>query len=425
MKEATGIIATFFSKTLWIGFSKTEQVIARRILESLTASEGRRNQLNSETLGEIVEQRSEMFMPVLNRLIERRLVRRILSEDSEEPLYELVHDFLGKNIYDQLSDEERKTKEIQEILMESVRRWEKLKLEPGYNLLELFYVYREKLKFTSEAMNMIVRTADEVAGVKWVAFFGVKSMSFFLGDLSSTRLSSGFFETKTWNMELLDHFIMHLVACYEEAADDDAKDRCLYVIQNSKDPRVMKDLRIQNITLHAIRRRTSSYYAQRAWDILLSNPRGIELLKKLKNAIKVVLNFAALQYGGDIYGFNYHKKQFVPVFLEVAMRDKKTARRLLLEMIWNPFSLPDTSAMATELLLAIELTDGINVFKEILVDHRYVLPRLSAATALEKIGNLKALCTLAVGLADSSPRVVQRVSKILAAKGYEISGTDL
>lgn len=297
---SVGIIASFFSDKLWVGLSQNEQVIARKVTEALTTSEGLRHQLSLDELAVSVTGKPEEVAVVLKCLIDKRLVHRLVVEDKKQPVYELIHDFLGKQIASQLSSEERQRKEAEELLAESLKRWEKHGVLLSWRELSIIKDFRNNLKFNEESMILIFASQLDI-GVDssilepWFECFGETGIyAFVKAHLEVTKpdtLREFQALIRKWDNTTIDKLTGFIVKEIQGSNDGKKIDTYLTLLYRTKDKRVISDERVLALSKQiSTDANAESLSVVDALNLLMASQRGIENLKSLgDDAIRLMV----------------------------------------------------------------------------------------------------------------------------------------
>lgn len=157
---AQGILHGYIGSVLRHDLPHEERAAAYKILEALVTSEKKRvirGKIDLETALQGKGIASEMLESTLNHLVSRRLLRR-LGDDAEHIQYEIVHDYLLREI--EINEDVRNAKEAEELLDQGTKRWQK----PEKMLLsseEVGYIekFKDKLFYPDIQLKLLIRSA--------------------------------------------------------------------------------------------------------------------------------------------------------------------------------------------------------------------------------------------------------------------------
>ena len=137
-------------------FGHEERAVARRLLQALVTSQAIKDAVTEEALAARVGAEASVISPILARLTQQRLVRRI-DDDSR---YELAHDVLAAAIAGWISGEQLRIKEVREMLSREFADWQRdSAVFPGANKFEQINQVKEALTFSAEEAGFLLRTA--------------------------------------------------------------------------------------------------------------------------------------------------------------------------------------------------------------------------------------------------------------------------
>jgi hypothetical protein len=429
--NSVGIIASFFADKLWMGLSQEEQLIARKVTEALTTSEGLRHQLSLEELANSVNEKLEKVAIVINRLVEKRLVHRIVVEDKKQPVYELIHDFLGKHIASQLSNEERQRKEAEELLVESLKRWKKHQVFLSWRELSLIKDFKENLRFNEESMTLIFAShldtdADLSLLEPWFKCFGEMGIPTFmrahLEVIKPDKMRGLQPFIRKWDNvsvnSLIDFVIQELKSCN----DTKKIDTYLNLLYRTKDKRILEDNQVLNFAIQILNyEKAETICVVDALNLLLSSKVGLEMLKPLgDNGIKIMVGtihngwYWSGHWEGSPTWYDRYSSAKNRLFTEIAANNPKLSINLLENRIWTCYTARESENLVEILSL---VSNDVPIFHKILLTHWSAYARQAAARALGKISSEGALNSLVEGLTTPYSVVLREILVILDRKG--------
>jgi len=112
------IIEKYFSERIWEDFTPDERAISCKIINELVSLDGIREQNDIATIISKTSIDEVELNQLLTQLVSKRVIKRFVSGDRE--YYELVHDFMAKKYADGLSDDEKASKSINEMMRHSL-----------------------------------------------------------------------------------------------------------------------------------------------------------------------------------------------------------------------------------------------------------------------------------------------------------------
>lgn len=182
-----GIISNYFKEKMWKGFIKSEVPIAREIINSLVTIEGIRLQLTAKEISGMIGISERKVEDILLQLINKRLIRRMIFEEKKKPRYELVHDFLGRSVAENLTDEEKREKEMRDLLTTSVKDWKKHGILLGEDKLRILVKYDKISSIDNETLELFVNSSYSFGPIreKLTEIFGSKLINPIIKFISS------------------------------------------------------------------------------------------------------------------------------------------------------------------------------------------------------------------------------------------------
>lgn len=150
-----GILDRFIENALQVHKEESRE-LAKRILMSLVTSHQTKGGRQPASLGAELGVDAETVKPILSRLTEQRLLRRLDENDT----YELAHDILAATIAGWISETDRQLKEIREQLERDLADWrhdDQILLSQGkFRRIDQM---RERIHFDVEAAAFLLRSA--------------------------------------------------------------------------------------------------------------------------------------------------------------------------------------------------------------------------------------------------------------------------
>lgn len=152
-KEIEKILSGFFNKELFKGMTDSHRRIVKQVLDTLVGREGLRRKLTLKELSIKVKCHEDDLLPLLNRLIERRTLRR-----NEEEKFELVHDFLSRHFFESFSTEEKHIRRLQDMFATAMMDYRDADIFLDERRIRLFLHYRDILDLDKEARILIIKS---------------------------------------------------------------------------------------------------------------------------------------------------------------------------------------------------------------------------------------------------------------------------
>ncbi|MEO5685663.1 MAG: HNH endonuclease [Chitinophagaceae bacterium] len=116
------VIADYLSESMMDGLTDMEQTAAKQVLDVLTGPKGLRAFLSLAEISKYISYPENDTQHVIEHLIKRKIVHALVEQDTIVG-YELVHDFLSRKFFDQLTNDEKKSKTIRDIFRRGFREW--------------------------------------------------------------------------------------------------------------------------------------------------------------------------------------------------------------------------------------------------------------------------------------------------------------
>jgi formylglycine-generating enzyme required for sulfatase activity len=159
----SGILGEHLDRVLKREFRSEQRPIARRLLEALITSEGRRarrprEELAAELVGQDVE--DDVLEQVLGQMVDSALLRiEEVGEDRDIQVYELTHDYLLSRI--ELDPVAKARKAAQELLAQEVQTYRRYGTLLSAEKLVILEAQSEHLFPDADALNLLFRSAQE------------------------------------------------------------------------------------------------------------------------------------------------------------------------------------------------------------------------------------------------------------------------
>jgi HEAT repeat protein len=183
---AEGVLGSYLIKVL-DKLPGSEAVIAKRVLKELISSKATRRVLAYDILMARVEAKRNELDDVLARLVHARLLRR--GEVAGEITYEVVHEYLIREIKTWVDQRDLELKQVEELLARETVSWRTHGTPIPRDRLELLYTQRERLKgLNDETWKCILQSALEADSsvLDWVRQAGDVGKRHLLKALSDT-----------------------------------------------------------------------------------------------------------------------------------------------------------------------------------------------------------------------------------------------
>lgn len=139
--EARAILAAYLDEVL-ARFSIASRQTARQILQALVSSQETKKLMTGPEIARQLRVGWQQIAGTVSQLESYRLLRRV--ETTEEPKYELVHEYIVSEIWKRLTEHEAKLKEVQDLLESEARGWTKYRAPiPTQKLDAIFGCWRQ------------------------------------------------------------------------------------------------------------------------------------------------------------------------------------------------------------------------------------------------------------------------------------------
>lgn len=152
-KEIEKILSGFFNKELFKDMTDSHRRIVKQVLDTLVGREGLRRKLTLSELAVKVKCHEDDLSPLLNRLIQRRTLRR-----NEEDKFELVHDFLSRHFFESFSTEEKHIRRLQDMFTAAMMDYRDAGIFLDERRIRLFLHYRDILDLDKEARILLIKS---------------------------------------------------------------------------------------------------------------------------------------------------------------------------------------------------------------------------------------------------------------------------
>jgi hypothetical protein len=216
---AQGILDRYIEAALR-EYQGDEREIARQMLIALVTSHDTKSRQDLQSLSSELGVDEPRVAQVLARLVGQRLVRRIDDGDS----YELAHDILAATISSWFDEQERKRKEVKELLRREIEDWRQ---DPNALLSEgkfrRILEMRDQLRFTGEEAACLLRAAllyDEEVPY-WLGKVGDPDKQI---EILLEMLVSDYVQARLTSAQLLAHYVPdELALALAQSALDDSE----------------------------------------------------------------------------------------------------------------------------------------------------------------------------------------------------------
>jgi hypothetical protein len=152
-----GILSSYLSNVL-VQLPANQRIIAKAVLKELVSAEATRRILSRDLLQARLDANVDELDDVLNKLVNVRLVHR--DEIDDEPIYELAHDYLVKEIVTWLDQTDLAFKETEDMLRREVIAWQTKDTLIAQDRLELIHQYHALFsKLSTKEAELLCRSA--------------------------------------------------------------------------------------------------------------------------------------------------------------------------------------------------------------------------------------------------------------------------
>ncbi|MBN2531641.1 MAG: hypothetical protein JXB88_02050 [Spirochaetales bacterium] len=153
IKEIEKILSGFFNKELFKDMTDSHRKIVKQVLDTLVGREGLRRKLTLNELSIKIKYHEDDLLPLLNKLIERRTLRR-----NEEDKFELVHDFLSRHFFESFNTEEKHNRRLQDMFTTAMMDYRDAGILLDERRIRLFLHYRDILDLDKEARLFLIKS---------------------------------------------------------------------------------------------------------------------------------------------------------------------------------------------------------------------------------------------------------------------------
>lgn len=188
---AEGILRGYIGNVLHHYLPPEERAPAYKILEALVTSEKKRILRVKSELESALQKMGishELADSTLDHLVNRRLIRR-LSDHAEQMQYEIVHDYLLREI--EIDDDVRTAKEREELLEQGVRNWSRQKLLLAPDALKVIEASTTDRFLSSAAAQLLFLSSIEYnrPAERWGDLISAEDRKALIGSLLLERNS--------------------------------------------------------------------------------------------------------------------------------------------------------------------------------------------------------------------------------------------
>jgi hypothetical protein len=154
------ILGDFLNEQL-LGMENATEV--ETVLKTMISEDGTKKQITLEEIHHSLDRANQAIGEVRVRMILKDLVdRRIVSEKDEHGNYEIKHDSLAIRIYERLTAEERKLKEIEQLIKNAHRQYLLLGTFMPQNTLKFIEPYYDKLLLSGEINEFVEESRKKI-----------------------------------------------------------------------------------------------------------------------------------------------------------------------------------------------------------------------------------------------------------------------
>ena len=156
VKEARGILASYLEEVLG-RFSFLLRGTAKQVLQALVSSRMTKKLLTGQEIAEQLHLPWSQLEGIVSELETYRLLRRVETEEGYK--YELVHEYIVQQVWQWLSDQEAKIKEVQEIIDTETRYWPRYRTPLSRQKLDAVYECWSQLVLKEEHLELLFRSS--------------------------------------------------------------------------------------------------------------------------------------------------------------------------------------------------------------------------------------------------------------------------
>ena len=171
--EARVILGVYLGEVLE-KLNRPSRKVAQQILQALVSSRKSKKILSEADIARSLNSEWKQIEKIVSTLEDYRLIRKV--ETDEGYRYELVHEYLVQQVWQWLSEEDAKVKEVQEILDTETMYWPKYRSPISRQKLDVIYDCWNSLVLGEEHLELLFRSS--------VAFGYVKQWNQTAGKLS-------------------------------------------------------------------------------------------------------------------------------------------------------------------------------------------------------------------------------------------------
>ncbi len=161
--SASAILGSYLEEVLE-RFSLPIRGNARRVMQALVSSQKTKKLLSSSEIAQYLGQEWIQIEKIVADLENYRLLRRMETEDGYK--YELVHEYLVNQVWQWLSEEDAKVKEIQELIEIETRFWPKYRTPISIEKLKAIYEHWNQLVLHQPELELLFRSSVTLGYLK-------------------------------------------------------------------------------------------------------------------------------------------------------------------------------------------------------------------------------------------------------------------
>jgi outer membrane protein assembly factor BamB/HEAT repeat protein len=150
-------------------FPLTDRRLARDVLKHMVASSELKAQRSLQRIAAEINEDREQVEKVLARLVDLRLIRSVGRDRNRD--FELVHEYLAKDIAAWMSERQVAVKDVQDLVTRELNNYQKFGLLMDKGELRLIGDNRDELNLSPEELDLTIRSAvqAEVDVDEWFA----------------------------------------------------------------------------------------------------------------------------------------------------------------------------------------------------------------------------------------------------------------
>lgn len=161
--SASAILGSYLEEVLE-RFSLPIRGNARRVMQALVSSQKTKKLLSGSEIAQYLGQEWYQVEKIVTDLENYRLLRRMETEDGYK--YELVHEYLVNQVWQWLSEEDAKVKEIQELIEIETRYWPKYRTPISKEKLKAIYEHWNQLVLHQPELELLCRSSVTFGSLK-------------------------------------------------------------------------------------------------------------------------------------------------------------------------------------------------------------------------------------------------------------------